>query len=58
MAKNPIDEVLSSQNFSPSERKAFLDIVKYAKTCQKIGNIEALKGHVEQTIIKVVSNGV
>lgn len=57
MAKNPIDEVLSSQNFLPSERRAFLDIVKYAKACQKTGNIESLKAYVEQTINKVVSNG-
>ena len=52
--QNVIDEVLDSQGLSTKEKKAFWDIIRYAKMCQKAGNIEALKSHVEQTINNTV----
>lgn len=48
-----IDEVLEKQNFSEKEKKAFHEMISYAKICQK-GMEENLKNHIDQKIKEVL----
>lgn len=48
-----IDEVLEKQNFNEKEKKAFHEMISYAKICQK-GMEENLKNHIDQKIKEVL----
>ncbi len=48
-----IDEVLEKQNFTEKEKKAFHEMISYAKICQK-GMEDNLKSLIDQKIKEVL----
>ena len=48
-----IDEVLEKQDFSEKEKKAFHEMISYAKICQK-GMEDNLKSLIDQKIKEVL----
>lgn len=58
MSKNPFETVLNEQNFNENEQKVFMDIIHYAKSCQKTGMDDTLKSVINNKIEEVLSNEV
>ncbi len=56
MKNRPIEVVLDHEGFSETEKKAFLDIIEYAKSCQKTIGRENLKSFVDNKISEVAKN--
>ena len=55
MKISPIETVLESEGFSLKEKKAFMEVIQYAKACQQTGR-ETLKDFVNNKVEEVVSN--
>ena len=55
MKTNPIETVLQKEGFSEKEKKAFMEIIQYAKACQKTGR-ETLKDTVNNIVEELVQN--
>lgn len=58
MSKNPFETVLTELNFSEKEQKVFVDIIHYAKSCQKTGLDDTLKLVINNKIEEALSNEV
>lgn len=56
MKISPIETVLEQEGFTETEKKAFLDIIDYAKSCQKTVGRENLKSFVDNKISEVVKD--
>lgn len=56
MMQNPIEDVLKELHFTNAEKKAFMEFLNYAKTCQETGNNKQLKSRLEQIVREVTSN--
>ena len=57
MSKNPFETVLNEQRFTEEEKKVFMEIIHYAKSCQKTG-ADDLKSVINKKIEEVLSNEV
>lgn len=56
MTEKEIKEILYEMDFSPIESKAFLEIIDYAKKCQKANGMDGLKTFISNKIDEVVDN--
>lgn len=56
MSKNPFEIVLSDLDFTEKEQKVFLDIIHYAKACQKTGQDDTLKSVINNKIEEALNN--
>lgn len=56
MKKNPFETVLRELDFTEKEQQVFMDIIHYAKSCQKTGQDDTLKSVINNKIDKVLSN--
>ena len=56
MIKNPFEEVLQSHNFSEKEQNVFMDIIRYAKSCQQTGQTDTLKSVINNKIEEVLGD--
>lgn len=50
MNKNPFEEVLQSHGFTDKEQEVFMDIIRYAKSCQQTGQTDTLKNVINNKI--------
>lgn len=57
MKISPIETVLEQEGFSENEKKAFMEIIQYAKACQQTGR-ETLKDIVNNKVEEIVKNEV
>ena len=57
MEVNPIKNILIQKDFSEKEQEAFLEIIEYAKMCQKMTNDrETMKSFIDAKVNEVCSN--
>lgn len=56
MNKNPFEEVLQSHNFTEKEQNVFMDIIRYAKSCQQTGQTDTLKSVINNKIEEVLGD--
>ena len=56
MIKNPLEEVLQSHNFTEKEQNVFMDIIRYAKSCQQTGQTDTLKSVINNKIEEVLGD--
>ncbi|MEI3526613.1 MAG: hypothetical protein V8R15_00670 [Bacilli bacterium] len=57
MKNSPMDVVLNKSKLTEKEKKAFVEIIQYAKSCQKSQD-DNLKGFIKQKVEEVVQNEV
>jgi hypothetical protein len=50
MIQNPIDQILGQMSLSKQEQEAFLEILKYAKACQKGTTDTNLRKYIDNKI--------
>lgn len=55
MKNNPINFLLEQEKFTEEEKKAFINIIKYAKACQQ-GQSDNLRTYINNKVEEIVNN--